>query len=69
MGERRPSTTAWRKATASQANGACVELARSGQNLATRDSKHGDNSPVLVFTSHEWRTFMEGVKIGKFDLI
>lgn len=71
MGEIRASdfpSSAWRKSAASQANGACVEVASVGTKIATRDSKRGNDSPILQFTSGEWKSFVESVKTGKFDL-
>jgi hypothetical protein len=34
--------------------------------VAVRDSKDGA-SPVLVFTTHEWKAFLGGVRDGEFD--
>lgn len=36
--------------------------------VAVRDSKLGDRSPLLFFTPHEWKAFIQGVKQGEFDL-
>lgn len=48
---------------------ACVEVAQiPDEGVAVRDSKLGDNSPVLVFNQQEWRAFITGVKAGEFDL-
>jgi hypothetical protein len=58
----------WRKATASQQNGNCVEVAAlPGGGVAVRDSKdpHGPN---LRFTVAEWTAFTEGVTAGEFEL-
>ncbi len=58
----------WRKATASQGNGDCVEVATlSGGRMAVRDSKDSQG-PVMVFTSPEWLAFLDGAKRGEFDL-
>jgi Domain of unknown function (DUF397) len=32
-----------------------------------RDGKLRETSPVLMFTSAEWRAFLAGVKAGEFD--
>jgi hypothetical protein len=58
----------WRKATASQANGACVEVANVGRVIATRDSKRGGESPVLMFTCREWQGVIARIKAGRLDL-
>jgi hypothetical protein len=55
----------WRKSSHSGANG-CVEVARRSDGIAVRDSKDPDG-PVLVFTDHEWRAFLAGVRDGEFD--
>lgn len=48
------------------ASGSCVEVARlpAGQ-VAVRDGKQGDASPVLVFTRSEWDAFTAGIKAGE----
>ncbi|GAA1555315.1 hypothetical protein GCM10009678_42900 [Actinomadura kijaniata] len=49
----------------------CVEVATNladvatGGTVALRDSKTG---LVSVFTPHEWRGFVRGVKAGEFDI-
>jgi Domain of unknown function (DUF397) len=60
-----PATAKWRKSSHSSANG-CVEIAHSGDLVAVRDSKDPDG-PVLLFTDHEWRAFLAGVRDGEFD--
>ena len=59
----------WRKSSLSGSGNNCVEVADNLAGIvAVRDSKdpHG---PVLTFTPGEWRTFIAGVKSGKFELI
>ena len=60
-----PATAKWRKSSHSGSNG-CVEVALSGDQVAVRDSKD-PSGPVLVFTAHEWRAFLDGVRDGEFD--
>jgi hypothetical protein len=60
-----PATANWRKSSHSSNNG-CIEVARSGDQIAVRDSKD-PSGPVLVFTTHEWRAFVNGVRDGEFD--
>lgn len=59
--------TAWIKASASDANGHCVQMRRNGQHIQIRDSKQGENSPVLSFTGPEIRAWLEGASRGEFD--
>jgi hypothetical protein len=59
----------WRKAKASQGNGACVEVANlDSGNVAIRDSKDHGRGPIMVFTSAEWSAFLNGVQHGEFDV-
>lgn len=71
MSQFAPLGTEWRKASRSNgANTGCVELrfdpATGGVQL--RDSKLGDESPVLSFTAHELACFKNGVANGEFEL-
>jgi hypothetical protein len=60
------TTLAWRKASASGANG-CVEVAPlPGGGVAVRDSKN-PASPVLSFSRQEWLSFLDGLDRGEFD--
>lgn len=46
----------------------CVEVATNVTGtVALRDGKD-PNSPVLSFTSEEWRSFLAGAKAGEFDV-
>jgi hypothetical protein len=61
----------WRKSsysTGDSSGGECVELAPLPEGgVAVRDSKLGDQSPVVNFTQAELRAFVLGVKAGEFD--
>jgi Domain of unknown function (DUF397) len=57
---------AWRKALSSIGNGACVEAAPLNGMVAVRDSKD-PAGPMLIYTTAEWRAFLDGVKKGEFD--
>jgi Domain of unknown function (DUF397) len=58
----------WRKSSASSSNASCVEVRGQGDAVVdVRDSKNPDG-PVLSFGPGEWATFVEGVKLGEFDL-
>jgi Domain of unknown function (DUF397) len=60
------SQAEWRKSTYSANNG-CVEVAFvDDDGVAVRDSKDR-SGPVLLFRSHEWATFVRGVRAGEFD--
>jgi len=56
----------WTKSSRSSVNGSCVEIQADGNgNIKVRDSKLGDESPVLVFNAQEWDAFVEGVRDGE----
>jgi Domain of unknown function (DUF397) len=59
---------AWRKANSSTANGQCVEIASAAGNIAIRDSKDPDG-PILVYTTSEFRAFLDGARNGEFDTL
>ncbi len=57
----------WRKSTASNPSGNCVELAElPGGDVAVRNSRHPEG-PTLVYTRAEIAAFIIGVRSGEFD--
>ncbi|GAA1889402.1 DUF397 domain-containing protein [Actinomadura bangladeshensis] len=53
----------WRKSRTSEANGACLEVARSLHGtIGVRDSKQGGAGPVLDFSPREWATFLQALR-------
>jgi hypothetical protein len=64
-----PGVLQWKKASASYANGDCVEVASLPDGrVGLRDSKDPDG-PVLQFSASEWRAFLDGAASHEFDLI
>jgi hypothetical protein len=62
-----PAALAWRKASASSDQGACVEVAPVAEGwVALRDSKNPEVAPFF-FTPAEWSAFQDGVRGGEFD--
>lgn len=47
-------------------SGACVEVARVGEQFLMRDSKSPGTSP-LAFDRAAWAAFIAGVKSGEFS--
>jgi hypothetical protein len=61
------SGAAWRKSSASNSQGACVELAKlSSGEFAVRNSRH-PAGPALIYTEAEITALIDGVKLGEFD--
>jgi hypothetical protein len=57
----------WRKSTASNPSGSCVELAElPGGMIAVRNSRD-TSGPALIYRRTELAGFLRGVKDGEFD--
>jgi hypothetical protein len=58
----------WRKSSYSNNGGACVEVGIAPGVVGVRDSKLGEDSPILAVTPADWSAFVSAVKAGQFDL-
>jgi hypothetical protein len=58
---------AWRKSTASDSGGNCVEVAVGGDSVYVRNARDR-GGPMLRFLHHEWAAFLAGVHNGEFEL-
>lgn len=54
----------WRKSSASQGGGECVEVAPWRSSILIRDSKHRSGA-VLEVTREAWRGLLSRVKTGQ----
>ncbi|WP_327105820.1 DUF397 domain-containing protein [Nonomuraea glycinis] len=70
------SAARWTKSSRSNGQNNCVEVAvipaepghlKGDRVFAVRDSKN-PSGPALAFSPDEWKAFVEGVKLGEFDL-
>ncbi len=60
------SSTPWIKASASDAQGSCVELRRHDDVIEVRDTKDR-SGPVLRFTRAEFAAWLDGARGREFD--
>lgn len=59
----------WSKSTRSNPSGNCVEVSGTEMDeVLVRDTKALEKGPTLKFTRDEWIAFIEGAKLGEFDI-
>ncbi|SFD90605.1 protein of unknown function [Actinopolyspora alba] len=62
------SQARWYKSSRSNGGGgACVMVAHVPTATGVADSKLGENSPVLPFSSTAWTSFLDAIKSDRLD--
>ncbi|WP_092973971.1 DUF397 domain-containing protein [Actinopolyspora lacussalsi] len=56
----------WRKSSRSSTQTNCVEVGRTTDGAAVRDSKDRTAGHITT-THHQWRTFLQALKTDHFD--
>jgi len=56
----------WRQSSQRCGTGACVQVAKLGDEYLVRDSKNPQTAP-FAFSAQEWRAFVAGVRRGDFE--
>jgi hypothetical protein len=59
------TTMRWQKSSFC-ADGACIEVAFDGDDVAIRDGKNR-SADALRFTRDEWKAFVRGIKADEFS--
>jgi len=59
---------AWRKSSQSVGDGACIEVATADFGALVRDSKN-QKGVTLTVSGESWKSFVESVQAGEFNLI
>lgn len=67
MADSERADIAWRKSTASQSAGDCVEVSFTEEAVLVRRSQH-PLGPRLSFSYSEWAAFLTGARRGEFDV-
>jgi len=67
MGAGLLATARWRKSSASNPSGCCVQLAELPDGMIAVRNSRDKSAPALVYLRTELAGFLRGVKNGEFD--
>ena len=57
----------WRKSTASNPSGSCVEIAELPDGMIAMRNSRDKSGPALIYRRTELAVFLRGVQDGEFD--
>jgi Domain of unknown function (DUF397) len=63
----RLTTARWRKSTASNPSGSCVEIAELSEGMIAIRNSRDKSGPALIYPRTELAGFLRSVKDGEFD--